>query len=280
VARALRRRLPPPMRRSLRRLPPVRAAWERLARREELGFWRRALADGRFAGDSHERFFTTHFGLEPGFYEGKRLLDVGCGPRRRLDWATMADERVGLDPLADRYRELIGENGSGATTYLNGVAEQMPFENARFDVISCFNALDHVRDVTRAAAEIKRVLCAGGTFLLMTELGHPARLTEPQEFGWEVTDLFAPELELVYERRLEDTGHGIDRSVEDGIVYDEARPPHPGVLVARFEKRPAALSRAPCSHVAARSRRSAAGSDPGNGAAGRRHSSCRPRPAR
>ena len=49
--------------------------------------------------------------------------------------------------------------------------------------------------------------------------------------------LFGPELELVYARRLENTGKGMDRSVDDGIPYAEERLHHPGVLVARFEKR-------------------------------------------
>lgn len=164
------------------------------------------------------------------------MLDVGCGPRRELEWATIAAERVGLDPLADRYVELIGDD-VGGMTYVTGIAERMPFADDSFDVVSSINSFDHVQDVGLAASEIKRVLRRGGTFILLTELNHRARLTEPQVFSWEVTNLFRPELELVHERRLEDTRRGIDASVADAVPYDDSRPLHPGVLVARFEMR-------------------------------------------
>ena len=29
--------------------------------------------------------------------------DIGCGPRGSLEWATMAAERVGLDPPVNKY---------------------------------------------------------------------------------------------------------------------------------------------------------------------------------
>jgi SAM-dependent methyltransferase len=234
----LKRPLRTLMRPSLReRLPPLERAWTWLGRRRELRFWKKALADGRLAGKSREPFFTTHVGLDRAFYEGKRILDIGCGPRGELDWAEMAAERVGLDPLADRYLELRGEDAGRRMTYVNGVAERIPFPDASFDVVSSINSLDHVQDVARVAAEIKRVLRLGGTFLLVTELNHRARLTEPQVFSWDVLDHFAPEMELVHERRIEDSGRGIDASVEEAVPYDDTRSPHPGVLLARLELR-------------------------------------------
>jgi SAM-dependent methyltransferase len=235
VARPLSAALRPLLRSSLRRVPPVRAAWTRLARRRELEFWRRATAAGRFAGESREPFFTEHVGLERAFYDGKRILDLGCGPRGDLDWADGAVERVGLDPLADEYRELIG--GEGGMRMVAGAGERMPFAADSFDVVVSLNALDHVGDLGRVIAEVKRVLVPGGTLILITDVGHRARITEPQTFGWEVVGLFAPELQPRLVRRLRDTGAGIDQSVRDGIELAPADR-GPGVLVARLEGRP------------------------------------------
>jgi SAM-dependent methyltransferase len=237
VAR-LKRPLRPLMRPSLReRIPGLSALWAWLGRRSELRFWRRAAADGRLEGRSREEVFTMHVGLERGFYAGKRVLDIGCGPRRELDWAEMAAERVGLDPLADRYLKLLGAGAAERMRYVTGVAERIPFADGYFDIVASVNSLDHVQDVGRVAAEIKRVLRPGGTFVLLTELNHRPRLTEPQVFSWEVLELFEPELRPVYERRLEDTGRGIDASVADALPYDRSRPSRPGVLVARLTKR-------------------------------------------
>lgn len=226
------------MRPSLRgRVPGLAAAWTWLGRRAELRFWERALAEGRAGRRIGEELLTTHVGLDGAFYAGKRVLDVGCGPRRELDWADMTTERVGLDPLADRYLELLGPEAAARMSYVTGVAERMPFDDGHFDVVVSVNSLDHVQDIGQAASEIKRVLRPGGSFLLLTELNHRARLTEPQEFSWEVLELFEPELAPAYERRFEDTGRGIDASIADAIPYDRSRPWRPGVLVARLTKR-------------------------------------------
>ena len=62
--------------------------------------------EGEFQNSWFERFYTSHFGLTVEDYAGKRVLDVGCGPRGSLEWATTALERVGVDPLADEYLRL------------------------------------------------------------------------------------------------------------------------------------------------------------------------------
>ena len=135
---------------------------------------------GDFAAEDHEPFFTTAFGLDRDFYRGRRILDVGCGPHQRLEWATMAAERVGLDPLAEEYRRLVGEYETGPPRYAKGSAERMPFADASFDIVTSFNSLDHVRDVEAAAAEIKRVLRPGGSFPA-DDRARPSRAVETGE---------------------------------------------------------------------------------------------------
>jgi SAM-dependent methyltransferase len=215
------------MRPSVRALPPVGALWRVLGRRAELEFWR---AHPALVADSRREWvFTDCFGIEREWYRGKRILDVGCGPRGSLDWAGDAAARVGLDPLADRYLELGVD--PRAMDYVTGVAERMPFPDGSFDVVASINSLDHVDDLGRAAAEMVRVLAPGGLLLLATELNHRARLTEPQTFGWEVVAAFSPPLELLEERRLADSGAGIDQSLAAALPYAGRGP---GVLAARL----------------------------------------------
>jgi hypothetical protein len=71
--------------------------------RHEMEYWKsRVAAEGRLKNGHYLELYTSHFGLEPEFYRGKRILDIGCGPRGSLEWADMAAERIGLDPLARR----------------------------------------------------------------------------------------------------------------------------------------------------------------------------------
>lgn len=218
------------MRPRVRAIPPVGRAWTGLGRRAELSYWQGRpdlVADGR-----RESVFTGVFEVEREWYAGKRILDVGCGPRGSLDWAVDAAARVGLDPLAGEYLAL-GVDPS-AMDYVAGVAEAMPFADASFDVVASINSLDHVDDVDRTAAEMIRVLRPGGLLLIATELNHRARLTEPQTFGWEIVELFSPPLELLLEARLRDSGEGIDESLARREAYADPAGAEPGVLVTKL----------------------------------------------
>lgn len=217
-------------------------AWRRLRRANakkragELAFWRERLAAEGVLRSELEYFFTEHFGLDRSFYDGARVLDIGCGPRGTLEWADMARERVGLDPLADAYREL-GTAGH-AMRYVAGPAERIPFPDGHFDVVSAFNALDHVDDLEESVREIKRVLAPGGTFLLVTEVGHEPTWEEPQDFGWEVIGRFGPELDAVTERHYEHRDGGVHQSAVAGKPFDHADDTvRPGILSARLRKR-------------------------------------------
>jgi 2-polyprenyl-3-methyl-5-hydroxy-6-metoxy-1,4-benzoquinol methylase len=71
----------------------------------ELRYWRQR-ATTLTNNEHYAYFFTEHFGIDREFYAGKRILDIGCGPRGSLEWADEAAERVGADPLADEYLKL------------------------------------------------------------------------------------------------------------------------------------------------------------------------------
>jgi SAM-dependent methyltransferase len=185
---------------------------------------------------THERshyahFFTTHFGLSEADYTGKTVLDIGCGPMGSLEWATMAKERVGLDPLADAYRKLIGSRH--AMTYRTGTSEAILYPGGHFDVVTSFNNLDHVEDVGRTIPEMKRVTAPRGKILLIVEVGHDVTPTEPHKIDRSIIERFAPEFRPmqvdVFATRHD---HNIYASIRDRLLYVEDAP---GVLCVKFE---------------------------------------------
>lgn len=121
-------------------------------RKAELGYWKLKMAkQGELSSDHYEYFFTDHFDLDSGDYEGKRVLDIGCGPRGSLDWATMTEQNVGLDPLINEYEDLGIGDGS-PMEYVDSGAEDIPFPDGHFDIVTSFNSLDHVDDLERSTA--------------------------------------------------------------------------------------------------------------------------------
>lgn len=185
----------------------------------EIKYWNDCKEkEGILSNDHYKYFFTQHFNLDENFYVGKKILDVGCGPRGSLEWADMCTERIGLDPLIDSYRKLGIENHK--MKYLKGNLEDIPFEDGYFDVVSSFNSLDHVDNLDKAISEIKRIVAPGGTFLLLTDVNHHATSCEPVEFSWDIVSKFSPEFKVVSEKHYEKFGSGIYDSIMQDILYD------------------------------------------------------------
>jgi SAM-dependent methyltransferase len=205
----------------------------------ELAYWRERREDQgplEAGAPLYQRVFVDHFGLDESFYDGKRLLDIGCGPRGSLTWAGGALERVGLDPLVLKYREL--QQGDHGMTYVEAGAESIPYPDGHFDVVSTINSLDHVEDVDRAIGEITRVTRTGGTLLLLVDVGHEPTPTEPHELDWDLVDRFAGAWGVVERRDYERPSDNMSSNLDASILFDHDNPERrPGVLSVRFERR-------------------------------------------
>lgn len=202
---------------------------------QELRYWdRRRNSEWRLRNTWYQHFYTEQFGLELSFYAGKRMLDIGCGPRGSLEWASPAALRVGLDPLTERYVPLGIQRQ--AMRYVAAQGEHMPIANASVDVVTSFNSLDHVDELSYARDEIVRVLARGGAFLLLVDINHEPTDSEPLELPWTVVDEFAPPLELISRSDYEKVG-GVYASARHGESYKHSiGSDRPGVLCAHFRK--------------------------------------------
>ena len=200
----------------------------------ELSYWSELKdSEGRLNNGWFEYFYTSRFHLTVDDYTDKRVLDIGCGPRGSLEWATAAQERVGVDPLAREYLKMGATDH--AMDYVAAGAESIPYPDGHFDIVCSFNSLDHVDDLEATIAEIKRVTAVGGLMLLLTDVHGEPTPQEPVCFEWDVVDLFAPELALQFMGCFEKAEGGIYVSVEQGIFFDHAdRRRRYGVLSARF----------------------------------------------
>jgi SAM-dependent methyltransferase len=86
-----------------------------------------------------------------------RVLDVGCGakPYEPL-FAPYAASYVGVDPVDNPRAELKGS------------VEDLPVEDASFDVVLCNQVLEHCDDPARAVSELRRATAPGGRVLAST----------------------------------------------------------------------------------------------------------------
>jgi SAM-dependent methyltransferase len=205
--------------------------------RYEIAYWRSRLsAEGQLTNDHYLHSYTLAFDLKPSFYAGKRILDIGCGPRGSLEWADMAAERVGLDPLVPEYLKMGAQHHK--MTYVAASSDAIPFAAGHFDVVCSLNSLDHVADLEKTVAEIKRVVRSGGLFLLITEVNHPPTATEPINLPWSISESFMDAFNLLDEKRYEIGNHNIYGQIFRNARFDESdRVDRPGILLSKFERR-------------------------------------------
>lgn len=195
------------------------SAWKEF---HELSYWKRIKkVEGSLSNEHYKRFYTTHFGLEDSFYEGKVLLDIGCGPRGSLEWASMASRRMGIDPLANKYLQLGASRHN--MEYINSPAEKIPLEDGVCDVVFSFNSLDHVENIEQTLEEVKRVTRSGGLFLVLVEVNHPPTDTEPHELTpMRLLEGLGSAFVCEELRLYQATREGMYRSIDDNQVIPNA----------------------------------------------------------
>lgn len=103
-------------------------------------------------------------------YAGERLLDIGCGTGYVAALYASGGADVTAVDIADRSVELTrkrlawkGLHG----TVLTANAEDLPFSEGSFDVVTSFGVLHHTPDTRKALQEVHRVLRPGGVTHLM-----------------------------------------------------------------------------------------------------------------
>ncbi len=102
--------------------------------------------------------------LEP--WEGRQLLDVGCGTG---EWLRAAAERGAIPSGIDISQVAIDicQQALPKAELYCGPGESLPFENDRFDFVSCLGSLEHFLDPESALREMARVAKSGAISLLL-----------------------------------------------------------------------------------------------------------------
>ncbi len=162
-----------------RRSDPHRG--RRRALGEEAGYWGHWLASrgGKYPEEYSYRLDPASEVQDPLLREAlaalegdeASILDVGAGPATTVGcrFPGMRLEVVAVDPLADRYDELLDDAGvvpPVRTQQLQGERVRERFGEGRFDIAYSRNALDHAVDPVEIIRQMVAVVRPGGFVLL------------------------------------------------------------------------------------------------------------------
>ena len=106
-----------------------------------------------------------------------QVLDLGCG----MGGLSVALRREGVaawpldyNPAYCAITRLRGRRYDLELPVVNAAGEALPYADATFDVVICWDVLEHVRSLRGVLAEIRRVLRPGGAALV----------TATNRYGW------------------------------------------------------------------------------------------------
>ena len=157
------------------------------------------------------------FNIDYSFFDGKSVLEVGCGPTGIIFELDSSHTRVGLEPM-DLDGLIYDEKKKSIVK--KGIGEEIPYPDNFFDTVISFNALDHSVDPMKVIREIHRVLRKDGDFLLWVYVLRDSyeflqsilnRLDPPHPFHFTVDQLMDPIRESLFQikYRKDDKGTGL-----------------------------------------------------------------------
>jgi SAM-dependent methyltransferase len=140
-----------------------------------------------------------------------RILDVGCGTGANLLMLSKYGDAEGVD-ISEDALAFCRERGLDKVKL--GAAEELPYDDGTFDLVTAFDVVEHIDDDLAGLSEMRRVLRPGGRVLLFV----PTFM-----FLWGLQDEVShhrrryrlPELRRV----LEQAGFEIERTTYANITF-------------------------------------------------------------
>jgi SAM-dependent methyltransferase len=106
-----------------------------------------------------------------------RVLDAGCGVGYGAALLARDGRHViGIDASGDAVDAAEQRLGSEQLHFLVADAAKLPFEDASFEAVTCFEVIEHVPDPDLLLSELARVLVPGGLLCLSTPNARMERL--------------------------------------------------------------------------------------------------------
>ena len=101
--------------------------------------------------------------------KGGEILDLGCGTGYgTVELLSGGTSIVGADVSAEAVAYARANYGREGVTFLEASCEALPLTDHQFDLITCFEVIEHLENWRGLLAEAQRLLRPGGSFVVST----------------------------------------------------------------------------------------------------------------
>lgn len=121
--------------------------------------------------------------------DGAKVLDIGCGAGENGYHLRDTADYTGIE-YSETALGMARQFESDTCRYMQGDAENLPFENETFDVVMSTHVIEHLTDPKRCLDEQLRVLKPGGRMIIigpaweMPQRFPPSCKKRAQSFSW------------------------------------------------------------------------------------------------
>ncbi len=146
---------------------------------------------------NYEHLHRYRFAKE--FVKDKKVLDLACGEGYgSYMLAEVANEVIGVDISESTIKHASIKYLTDNLKFIKGSMTEVTIEGEKvFDVIICFEALEHIEEHDKVMAEIKRMLKNDGIFIVSTPNKHFYLDLTNCKNPWHKKELYLDEFEVL-----------------------------------------------------------------------------------
>lgn len=174
---------------------------------------------------------------------GKRVLDLGCGTGYGSAYLAEKASRVtAVDHDSETIQYALRRYPSKNIEYLLADAERLPFKNESFEIICCFEAIEHFKYPDQCLNQVKKILKKNGLLFLSTPLAinsdsHSGNPHHYQEWSHSeflrLAERYFSQVQIWWQVRKQTKGHRLFQKMD--VFGWRRRIPAPlARMVARF----------------------------------------------
>ncbi len=172
------------------------------------------------------------------FARGKQVLDLGCGEGYGSNLlADHADFVTGVDQDESIILHAKASYRKENLIFMTGDAGKLPFREEYFDLVVCFEVLEHLPDPERLVREAKPVLKRDGLLVLSTPI--KGEYGQEHRNAFHIHEFAVEEFRNLIRKYFAFTRWYAQRFTPAGFLYDASQPCEPYYLCDEAANAPA-----------------------------------------